>query len=105
MSTSRLFGGRVRAETLETLASTSKPLSAYHLAKVIGAQPIQVLGILKALPPGLVRHTHNGWSLTNDHLRHFIRDELRREELEHRQEKDELLIGLGFRPRRAHGRQ
>lgn len=104
MNTSRLFGGRVRAGTLETLASTSKALSAYRLAKVIGAQPIQVLQVLKALQPDVVRHTREGWSLTSDLLRRFLRDELARRERERRREKDELLVGLGLRPRRAHGR-
>ncbi len=104
MDTGTLFGSRVRAETLETLAATSKPLSAYRLAKIVGAEPIQVLSILKSLDPDLVRHTSDGWVLTDDALRGFLRQALARRESERRSEKDELLIQLGFKPRAPHGR-
>ena len=104
MRTENLFGSRVRAGTLETLASTSKPLSAYRVARVIGAQPIQVLNILKDLEPNLVRRGEDGWVLLSDPLRRFLRDELGRREAEVRSEKDELLIQLRLRPRQGHGR-
>jgi hypothetical protein len=105
MGTEHLFGSRVRSATLETLASTSKPLTGYRVAKVIGAEPIQVLTILKSLEPDLVRRTDDGWILVNDPLRRFFRDEVERRESERRAEKDELLDQLGLRPRLRNGRR
>lgn|SRR5487761_466555 len=105
MRTEDLFGSKVRAGTLETLASTSKRLTAYRVAKVIEAQPIQVLTILKSLEPDVVQHTEEGWALKSDLLRRFLRDGLDRREKERRIEKDELLIRLGMKPRRQHGRR
>jgi len=103
MRMDRLFGSRVRAEALGILAGTSKPLSAYHVAKAVGAQPIQVLTILKSLEPGIVSHSVDGWVLSNDLLRQFLRQELSRREALHRSEKDQILIRHGLRPRRRHG--
>ena len=103
MQPADLFGSRVRAGTLETLAATSKPLIAYRVAKLIGAQPIQVLNILKSLEPELVRHATDGWVLTSDSLRRYLRDEMERRESERRAEKDDLLVRLGLRPRAGHG--
>lgn len=105
MQTAALFGSSVRAGALETLASTSAPLTAYRIAKVIGAQPIQVLTILKSLEPEVVRHSAEGWQLVSEPLRVFLRDELNRREQERRAEKDELLLRMGLRPRRADGRR
>ena len=105
MRTDTLFGSKVRAGTLETLASTSKPLTAYRLAKVIGAQPIQVLTILKSLEPLVTRRTDEGWVLESDALRRFLRDELAQREAELRTEKDELLTRLGLKPRLGRGRR
>lgn len=99
-----LFGSSVRASALETLSATSAPLSAYRVAKVIGAQPIQVLTIFRALQPDVVRRSPEGWTLTNDTLRRFLRDELHRKEAERRAEKDSLLARHGMRPRSRHGR-
>jgi len=104
MESRSLFGSRVRAGTLETLASTSKPLTAYRLAKLIEAEPIQVLTILKSLGPGLVRRSGTGWVMTNDSLRRFLREEVGRREAERRAEKDELQVRFGLRPRAANGR-
>ena len=104
MRTEYLFGSSVRAGALETLAATSAPLSAYRVAKVIGAQPIQVLTIFKALQPDLVRRSSDGWTLTNAALRRFLRDELERKEAERRAEKDGLLVRQGMRPRSTRGR-
>jgi hypothetical protein len=104
MQTQNLFGSRVRAAALETLAATSKPLTAYRVAKVIGAQPIQVLNTLKSLEPAIVRHASDGWVLVSDALRLFLREELERREGERRLEKDELLIQLGMKAREDHGR-
>ena len=104
METEVLFGSRVRADTLETLASTSKPLTAYRVARVTGAQPIQVLSILKSLQPDLVRRDSQGWVLVSDSLRRFLRDEMVRREAERRAEKDELLARLRLAPRQRHGR-
>jgi glycerol-3-phosphate cytidylyltransferase-like family protein len=98
-----LFGGRVRAEALETLAGTSKPLSAYHVAKVIEAQPIQVLTVLKALEPDIVHHSHDGWILSNEILRQFLRDELSSREAARRSEKDEILGRHSLKPRSKDG--
>lgn len=95
----------MRARALETLASTSKPLTAYRVAKVIGGQPIQVLTILKALPSDVVQHTDEGWVLRSEPLRRFLRDELGRREKERRVEKDELLARLKLRPRFERGRR
>lgn len=99
-----LFGSRVRAEVLETLASTSKPLTAYRLAKVAGAEPIQVGRILKSLEPELVRSSAGGWVLVNEPLRLFLRGLVALREAETRAEKDELLVQLGMKARRRHGR-
>ena len=103
MDLGTLFGSRVRAEVLEALASTPRPLSAYRVARATGAQPIQVLSILKSLEPHLVRHAPNGWVLTSDPLRRFLRDEISRREADRRAEKDELLVQLGLKPRLGHG--
>ena len=103
MGLDHLFGGRVRAETLETLAATSKPLSAYHVGKAINAQPIQVLTILKSLEPGIVRHTQDGWFLSNELLRQFLRQELSSREAGWRSEKDEILTRHRLRPRPRYG--
>jgi hypothetical protein len=105
VETSYLFGGSVRAGTLETLALTSKPLSAYRVARIVGAQPIQVLRILKALEPDVVRREAGRWVLANDDLRRFLRSEVARRESQRRAEKDELLTSLGLRPRSVRGRQ
>lgn len=104
MGTESLFGSRVRAAALETLASTSKPLSAYRIAKVIGAQPIQVLTGLKSLEPDYVRHSGEGWILVDDLLRRFLREGVERKGMERRTEKNEFLVQLGMRPRRDHRR-
>jgi hypothetical protein len=104
MQTQNLFGSRVRAAALETLAATSKPLSAYRVAKVIGAEPIQVLNNFKSLGTTIVRHTGEGWIMVNDLLRLFLREELAKRELERRLEKDELLERFGMKPRGRHGR-
>jgi len=103
MRMERLFGGRVRAETLETLAATSKPLSAYHVAKAIGAQPIQVLTVLKSLDPGIVGHSQDGWVLSNELLRQFLRQELSSRDAARRAEKDEIMIRRGLKRRLTHG--
>ena len=104
METAVLFGSRVRAEALETLASTPRPLSAYRVAKVAGAEPIQVLSIFKSLEPNVVRRTPEGWILASDTLRRFLRGEMASRESDRREEKDELLGRLGFEPRRRRGR-
>ncbi len=102
---SNLFGSTVRAGVLETLAHTSAPLSGYRVARTIGAEPIQVLTILKALGPDLVQHTPQGWILVDDRLRLFLRARLRRDEAAHRSEKDALLVELGMTARRPRGRR
>ena len=104
MWTEELFGGRVRAGALETLARTPLPLSAYRVAKTIGAESTQVLCTLRGLEPEVVRRTERGWVLVNDHLRRLLREELERREAARREEKDELLKKLGLKPRAGYGR-
>jgi hypothetical protein len=101
--TDGLFGSRVRAAALEALAATSKPLSAYRVAKVIGAQPIQVLVTLKSLAPQYVQRHAGGWMLVDDSLRRFLRDTLAKRESERRSEKDELIARLRLKSRRSRG--
>lgn len=96
-----LFGSRTRAAALETLATTSRPLTAYRIAKVVGAQPIQVLTLLKSLEPEIVRNSGEGWVLVNDLLRQFLREGLQKKEAERRAEKDELLLHLGMKARKG----
>lgn len=103
MQTQVLFGSRVRAGALETLAMTSAPLTAYRVAKVIGAQPIQVLSMLKSLEPDVVRHTTKGWVLTNDPLRRFLREAIAQRDVQVRHEKDNLLLKLRMKPSVDHG--
>lgn len=92
-----LFGSETRARVLEQLASTSRPQSAYRIARAVGAEPIQVLRILRGLSEFTLR-TSSGWRLSNDLLRDFLRDRVRREERRVREEKDQLLVRFGMRP-------
>lgn len=103
MDLGRLFGSRVRAETLVALAATPKPQSAYRLAKAVGAQPIQVLKLLNELVP-LVERGRDGWVLKDDLLRPFLAQELRAREQLSRDDKDALLREFGLRPRAGRGR-
>ena len=105
MRAESLFGGRVREAVLVTLAGTSKPLTAYRVAKVADASPIQVLSILKTLPSGVVRREREGWVLVNESLRRFLRDGESRRDAERRAEKNELLVRLGMTPSRTRGRR
>jgi DNA-binding IclR family transcriptional regulator len=93
-----LFGSETRARLLEELARAPRPKSGYWLARVIGAEPIQVTRILKQLR-GFVEHTEKGWRLTDESLRRFLLDRSRREMAVRREEKDELLIRFGRKPR------
>ena len=104
MELRRLFGSRVRAETLRALALTSAPQSGYRLAKAAGAQPIQVLSLLKELRP-LVEHVPGGWVLRDDRLREFLRADLRAQDEVRRHEKDQLLDRLGLRASVEHERR
>lgn len=103
MELERLFGSRVRAGALQALAATSKPLTAYRVAKAVEAQPIQVLTILKGLVP-LVEQVRDGWVLRDDQLRRFLLTDLKEKDRERREEKDELLTQFGLRPSLEHGR-
>ena len=103
MDLERLFGGRVRAQTLRVLAATTQPMTAYRVSKAVEAQPIQVLTILKSLVP-IVERVPEGWVLRDDHLRGFLLDEIRGEDRDRREEKDELLARIGLRPSLEHGR-
>lgn len=98
-----LFGSETRARVLEQLATTPRPQSAYRIARAIGAEPIQVLRILKGLND-LTEQSSAGWMLTNKSLRHFLQDRLDRQEERTRREKDELLVHLGMKPSWEHGR-
>jgi hypothetical protein len=97
-----LFGSEIRARVLDQLATTPHSQSAYRIARTIGAEPIQVLKILKELE-GLTEHSPAGWVLTNQLLRAFVRDRKARDEARIRQEKDELLIHFGMKPSWEHG--
>ena len=103
MELERLFGSRVRAQTLQALAATSKPLTAYRVSKAVEAQPIQVLTILKSLVPAVER-IQGGWVLRDEHLRHFLLADLSKKDRDRRAEKDELLTRVGLRPSLEHGR-
>ena len=96
-----LFGSEVRARVLEQLAKVPGPQTAYRIARSIGAEPIQVLKILKQLTT-LTEQSASGWILRDDLLRRFIRRYSRRRELEIRREKDELLLRYGMRPSWEH---
>lgn len=97
-----LFGSETRARVLEQLAATPRAQSAYRIAQATGAEPIQVLRILKSLE-GLVEHSAEGWLLTNKLLRAFLRDRLALQEARVRAEKDALLVHFGLKPSSKHG--
>ena len=92
-----LFGSETRARLLEELALAPRPRSAYLLAQIVGAEPIQVLRILKGLGE-YAAHTEEGWRLTDESLRRFLIDRSRRRAAARRAEKDALLLRLGRRP-------
>ncbi len=98
-----LFGSETRARVLAQLATTPRPQSAYRIARTVGAEPIQVLKILKELD-GLTQRSPEGWVLASALLRAFLRDRLAHDEARIREEKDELLIECGMRPSRGHER-
>ena len=98
-----LFGSEVRGRVLEQLATRPSPQSAYRIARAIGAEPIQVLRILKDLR-GLIQQSPEGWILTDDLLRSFLRNRIRRRANEIRREKDQLLVQFGLKPSFEHGR-
>ena len=97
-----LFGSETRARVLEQLATTPRPQSAYRIAQAIGAEPIQVLRILKELN-SVTGHSTRGWVLTNELLRRFLRDRLNRDAEQIRREKDELLRYFGMKASWEHG--
>jgi hypothetical protein len=99
-----LFGSEARARVLEQLALTPSPQSAYRIAKAVGAEPIQVLRILKLLGE-VADHTSAGWVLTDELLRRFLQERSARHLRERRSEKDELLVRLGLRPSLEYGRR
>jgi hypothetical protein len=99
-----LFGSETRARVLEQLALTPGPQSAYRIAKAVGAEPIQVLRILKMLGE-VATHGPTGWVLTDQQLRQFLRERSARHGRERRSEKDELLVRLGLRPSVEYGRR
>ncbi len=98
-----LFGSETRARVLEYLATTPKPHSAYRIAHSIGAQPIQVLKVLKQLR-GLTDRTDAGWVLSNESLRVFLRARVDAEARRIRREKDDILVRLGAKPSREYER-
>jgi hypothetical protein len=98
-----LFGSETRALVLDQLAITPRPQSAYRIAKAVGAEPIQVLRILKDLSE-YVAHSDLGWVLQNDSLRHFLRLRSADREEVSRREKDEILSRLGMKTSMSNGR-
>jgi hypothetical protein len=99
-----LFGSKTRALVLDQLAITPRPQSAYRIAKAVGAQPIQVLRILKELSD-YVTHTDMGWVLRDESLRRFLRERVAYREEVSRKEKDEILARFGKKPSTSYGRQ
>ena len=99
-----LFGSETRARVLELLAATPRPQSAFRIARAVGAEPIQVLRILNGLND-LTERSAEGWTLTNDLLRRFLRDRMRRDSEQIRREKDQLLVRFGLRPSSGYGRR
>ena len=102
-----LFGSETRARLLEQLAMVPRPQTAYRLARVIEAEPIQVTRILRSLR-GFVEQRRDGWFLVDDHLRGFLLERSHRAADLRRAEKDELLSRFGMRTsyeyRRSHPR-
>lgn len=99
-----LFGSETRARLLEQLALSPRPQSAYFVARVIGAEPIQVLRILKSLD-GIAARSRDGWVLEDELLRKFLVQRSHQAAEERRAEKDELLIRHGLRPSLEHPRE
>lgn len=97
-----LFGSETRARVLDQLAISPRPLSAYRIAKSIGAEPIQVLRILRRLE-GYTEFTANGWRMADDGLRRFLRARRDQRDEKIRHEKDELLRKFGLRGRERRG--
>jgi hypothetical protein len=98
-----LFGSETRARVLEQLATSPGPQSAYRIAKAVGAEPTQVIAILRRLTD-LAEHSTQGWALVDDDLRRFVRSRIARREHEIRREKNELLIRFGLKPQGGHER-
>lgn len=92
-----IFGSETRARLLDQLAPAPRPQSAYMLARIIGAEPIQVLRILKQLGD-CVERVDGGWVLRDDELRRFLLARSRRQADLRRAEKDELLMRFGKKP-------
>jgi len=92
-----VFGSETRARVLEQLAAAPGPQSAYRIAKAVGAEPTQVIAILRKLT-GLTERSNEGWVLVDDDLRRFVRARLARREQEIRGEKNELLVRFGLKP-------
>lgn len=99
-----LFGSETRGRVLEQLVQNPLPQTAYRIAKAVGAEPIQVLKILKSLTP-LTEHSVEGWILTDESLRRFLRNRSAHREDEIRREKDVLLVRYGMKPNVDHGRR
>lgn len=78
-----LFGSQVRAATLGALANARRPLTAYRVAKMTGAQVIKVITELRRLErAGLIDRTRPergpvGWFLLDGSLREFLRRRVR----------------------------
>jgi len=98
-----LFGSETRALVLDQLAITPRPQSAYRIAKVVGAQPIQVLRILKELSD-YAAHSDLGWVLKDESLRRFLRERSTHRAEVSRREKDEILVRFGMKPSTSYGR-
>ncbi|MCI4348854.1 MAG: hypothetical protein L3J93_01355 [Thermoplasmata archaeon] len=96
-----LFGSETRARVLDQLARVPRPQTAYAVARIVEAEPIQVLRILKSLPD-VTEQSPRGWVLTDDLLRAFLIARSHRSSEERRAEKDGLLARFGMRPRHAH---
>lgn len=99
-----LFGSETRGRVLAQLAQVPHPQTAYRIARAVGAEPIQVIRILTGLT-GLVEHSSEGWILTDELLRAFLRSRSAREAEKIRGDKDELLLRFGLKTSAEHRRR
>jgi predicted transcriptional regulator len=74
-----LFGSETRVRALAPLANSSRPLTAYRIAKMTGAQRIRVYSELRKLAAvGIVREVQGSWGrseweLVQPDLRNMLR--------------------------------
>jgi len=73
-----LFGSETRVSVLAVLASASRPLTGYRVAKIAGVQPIKAYAELRRLrAAGLVREAPPGWELSDPEVRRLVGSRVR----------------------------